>query len=241
MRRFYAPGGNISENNIVLDAEQSRHLRNVLRLSVGENVLVFDGLGDEYLCRIERIENQGTVLNVVEKVAPKASESDLELILAVALLKGEKFELVIQKAVELGVAALMPLVAKRCESRLKDPSRKLDRWKKIVIESSKQTGRAKLMDIAAPANFASFVKNSSDPGGEKILFAESGGGNFDELPPAGKIIAAIGPEGGWEESEIDLARAHEFKIITLGSRVLRAETASIAVATILQHRFGDLD
>jgi len=238
MRRFYAPPENFAHDKISLGLEETRHLRDVLRLRAGEKVQVFDGAGREYLCSIEDISKRETSLRVIEETAPAALESDLELTLAVALLKGEKFELVVQKAVELGVARLVPLDTKRADVKLKDADKRVERWQKIALEASKQSGRAKLMRIESPVDFEKFVTTSAD--GAKILFAERGGASFAQIRADKKITALVGSEGGWEDSEIEFAAAHDFQIITLAGRILRAETAAIAIAAVLQNNFGDL-
>src|SRR5262245_57417253 len=127
MRRFYAPKENFSNNKIVLSLEETRHLRDVLRLRTGERVRVFDGAGREFLCEITEISKKETELRILQEIAPAAPESDLELTLAVALLKGEKFELVVQKAVELGVTKLVPLNTKRADVKLKEADKKGER------------------------------------------------------------------------------------------------------------------
>ncbi len=237
MRRFYASPENFNDHQIFLDLEQSRHLSSVLRLTEGDKIHVFDGLGNEFSCEIEKIEKKKTSLKIIEKVSPVSPESGLDLTLAVAILKGEKFDLVIQKAVELGVTRLLPIITKRCDVRIKDSTKKLERWGKIIIESSKQCGRAKLMQISELVDFDEFIKTAT---GAKILFAERNGENFSEIKPDKKITAVIGSEGGWQDSEIDSARKNGFQIITLGGRILRAETAAISIASLVQHNFGDL-
>jgi 16S rRNA (uracil1498-N3)-methyltransferase len=243
MRRFYAPPENFRADEIILDADETRHLRDVLRLRAGEIVQVFDGAGKEFSVAVETIGKRETVLKMIAETAPSAPESKLDLTLAVALLKGEKFDLTIQKAVELGISKFVPLVTKRTDVKLKDAEKKLDRWRKIVLEASKQSGRAKLMKIEAPTEFEKFIKDSAAQrrGGENlVLFSERGGKNFSTVEPAEKIIAATGAEGGWEDAEIEAARGGGFRIVTFGGRILRAETAAIAVAAVLQNRFGDL-
>ncbi len=243
MRRFYAPKENFSNHKITLSLEETRHLRDVLRLLAGAKVQIFDGEGHEFLCEIETIKKKATVLKIIEEIAPAAPESDLDLTLAVALLKGEKFDLVIQKAVELGVTKFVPVNTKRSDVKLKEVERKLERWQKIALEAAKQSGRAKLMQIEMPQDFALFLKNSASQhlGGENfILFAERNGESFDSIKADKKITAFVGPEGGWEDSEIDLAKANGFQIVTLKGRILRAETAVITIAGLLQNHFGDL-
>ncbi len=239
MRRFYASPENFNDHRIILDFEQSRHLTSVLRLQNGDEIKVFDGLGNEFLCIVQETGNrkQSAVLRILRKISPSAPESDLDLTLAVAVLKGEKFDLVIQKAVELGVTRFVPIVTKRCDVKIKDSAKKLERWEKIIIESSKQCGRARLMQISEVLEFQEFIETAT---GAKILFAERTGQSFSTIKPDIKITAVIGSEGGWEDSEIDLAIKNAFQIITLSGRILRAETAAISIAGLVQHNFGDL-
>ena len=237
MRRFYAPKDNFGKEKISLSLEETRHLRDVLRLREGERVQVFDGAGKEFLCEIEEISKKETSLQILEEIAPAATESDLDLTLAVALLKGEKFELVVQKAVELGVSKLVPLNTKRADVKFKETDKKTERWQKIALEACKQSGRARLMQIEAPVDFEKYIKTAE---GTRLLFAERGGGAFSSIAAGVKITALVGSEGGWEDSEIEMAAAKGFQIITLRGRILRAETAAIAIAAILQNNFGDL-
>lgn len=247
MRRFYAPAKNFNNPKIVLDFEQTRHLRDVLRLREAETIQIFDGEGQEFLCLIEKIGKKETVLKFIEEISPSAPESDLDLTLAAALLKGEKFDLVVQKAVELGVTKLVPLVTKRSDVKIntiKPDEKKHERRRKIIVDATKQCGRAKLMRIEEPMQFSEFIKNSASRAGNEnlFLFAEKSGGSFSDikLKTGKKIIAVVGAEGGWETAEIELATENNFQIITLNGRILRAETAAISAAAILQHRFGDL-
>jgi len=237
MRRFYAPVENFNQSKISLGVEESKHLRDVLRLSEGAKVKVLDGAGKEFLCEIEQLKKKETLLNILEETAPTAPESRLDLTLAVALLKGEKFELVVQKAVELGVTRLVPLNTKRAEVKVKEADKRIERWRKIALEAAKQSGRAKLMLIEPPIDFEKFIKSAD---GTRLLFAERGGESFSEIEATAKITAIVGAEGGWETAEVAAARENGFETITFGGRILRAETAAIAVAAILQNRFGDL-
>ena len=145
VRRFFAAPENFSENRIVLNEDESKHLRDVLRLRAGETVAVFDGAGNEFLCSIERIERKAVSLTISGKIAAPAPESELNLILAAALLKGEKFDLVVQKAVELGVNKIVPLETARADVKIKDEResmKKTERWQRTAREAAKQSGRA---------------------------------------------------------------------------------------------------
>lgn len=238
MRRFYAPPENFHDKTVSLSPEETRHLRDVLRLREGEIVNVFDGTGREFSCRIQTIKKDETVLEIIEEASPAAPVSNLDLTLAVALLKGEKFDLVVQKAVELGVSNFVPITTKRTDVKPKDNNKRIARWQKIALEAAKQSGRADLMKIETPLSFEQFLPIA---GGTKILFAERSGEAFSKIKAGKKITAVIGPEGGWDDSEIESAKRFDFQIVTFGGRIQRAETAAISIAAILQHRFGDLN
>jgi len=237
-RRFYAPPENFHAKTVSLSPEETRHLRDVLRLRENEMVRVFDGAGREFSCEIKTIKKLETVLEIIEEISPLALAPDLDLTLAAALLKGEKFDLVIQKSVELGVSSFLPVITKRTDVKLKDFEKRANRWQKIALEAAKQCGRADLMKIKKPMSFGEFLLSAE---GTKILFAEKGGEAFSKIKENKKITAVIGCEGGWDDSEIESAKASGFQIITLKGRILRAETAAISIAAILQHRFGDLN
>jgi 16S rRNA (uracil1498-N3)-methyltransferase len=162
------------------------------------------------------------------------------LTLAISILKGEKFDLVVQKAVELGVVRVVPLITARREVKLKDEAKRTERWRRIALEASKQSGRARLMAVAEPCAFVDLVTSRDYPGAE-ILFSERSGGPFPNVIEHKKITAFIGPEGGWNDEELELAAVEGISVVTLGGRILRAETAAIALAAVIQYRFGDLN
>lgn len=239
MPRFFAPLKQFHGSEVILDADETRHLRDVLRLRLDDKVNVFNGAGREFSCRIAAISKKSVHLQIENEVRPTSSESDLELTLAAAMLKGEKFDLVIQKAVELGLSRLVPLRTARTEVRSKDSAKRIQRWRKIVLEASKQSGRAFLMSVDEPVDYEVFL-SITDPK-ETILFSERDGKNLPHTVTGKKITAIIGPEGGWDDVELASARSAGAEIVTLGGRVMRSETAAIAISAILQHRFGDLN
>jgi 16S rRNA (uracil1498-N3)-methyltransferase len=248
-RRFYAPPEAFSpdQGSVVLNQDETKHLRNVLRLQTGDEVFVFDGAGREFRGQIEHLGRDATSILIAEEVAPAAPESDLNLTIAVALLKGEKFDLVVQKLTELGVICLVPIITKRADMRIRnddDAGRKLIRWRRIIMEATKQSGRARLMTIESPISFDEFTTRFRATKELRLMFAERNGADLstvavDQATTEG-VAALIGPEGGWTDDEIDQARAADWQIATLRGRIMRAETAAIACAAILQHRFGDL-
>jgi len=244
MRRFFAQPDSFSKETVTLDADETRHLKNVLRLRTGDAANVFDGNGREFSCVIESIERDSTHLKILEEVAPASKESLLELHVAAALLKGEKFDFVVQKLSELGVRQIIPVITHRCDVEIRseaDALKKVERWKRISFESSKQCGRAAVSRVEVPISFNKFVADVNSP---CVLFAEEGGESFEEFArqnsAVNKIISIIGPEGGWEASEIALAREKGIRVVTLKGRIMRAETASIVTSALLQHKFGDL-
>jgi 16S rRNA (uracil1498-N3)-methyltransferase len=280
-RRFYAPPSafNTNAGRVTLATDEARHLRDVLRLRVGDDVFVFDGAGREFHCRIEESRRDTAQLKVIAEAAPARPESPLALTLAVALLKGEKFDLVVQKATELGVVRIMPVVTKLADIRLRDESdaaKRVTRWQRIALEAAKQSGRALVPEVTSPITFDSLLQNAGKTSTLNLLFSERDGQSLKEAvnslvrttcvsgrpdnarpldavrPPAhaggsdlwlstsSSLTALVGSEGGWTDEELEAARQAGWTIITLGGRTLRAETAAIAVATLLQHLAGDL-
>ncbi|MBK7394286.1 MAG: 16S rRNA (uracil(1498)-N(3))-methyltransferase [Chloracidobacterium sp.] len=239
MRRFFAPQESFYDKTVALDADETRHLRDVLRLKIGDEVSVFDGAGKEFACTINEIGKKETVLAVTGAIEPSSPESPFAITIAATVLNGEKYDLIVQKAVELGVTKLIPLITIRCDVKQKDAARRLERWRRIAMEATKQTGRAKLMEITEPAAFDKLLGELN--GENAILFSERDGVDFSTITADKKITALYGPKGGWDDVELKMAAEHDINIVTLGGRTLRAETAAIAITAILQHRFGDLN
>ena len=289
-RRFYVSRSafDSSLETVTLATDEARHLRDVLRLQAGDEVYVFDGAGKEFQCRIEESRRDSARLAIAGEVEPARPESPLHLTLAVALLKGEKFDLVVQKATELGVARVVPVITKLADIRLRDDrdaSKRVARWQRIALEAAKQSGRAVVPEVSSPIDFQSLLRKAGGtpdltacapgliacaPGLNGLLFSERDGRPLKEAveplvriaavtgqpaadgPPAHaggsdltrsedfSLIALVGSEGGWTDEELAAAREAGWKIVTLGGRTLRAETAAIAVAVLLQHLAGDL-
>jgi 16S rRNA (uracil1498-N3)-methyltransferase len=248
-RRFYAPPSafNSALDSVTLATEEARHLRDVLRLKVGDKVYVFNGAGQEFQCTVEESRRDSAELKVIAQITPARPESELQLTLAVALLKGEKFDLVVQKATELGVSHIVPLVTKLADIRLRDESdaaKRVARWQRIALEAAKQSGRAVVPMVAAPVSFASLIAEPAEPGMKRLMFSEREGKSLkaaaDLTGTATRITALVGSEGGWTDEELNGAQQAGWAIVTLGGRTLRAETAAIAVAVLLQHLAGDL-
>ena len=246
-RRFYASPDAFASDaaSVTLSADEAKHLRNVLRLQPGDEAYVFDGDGHEFRGEIATISRDLAEIRIVQQVAPSAPESNLNLTMAVALLKGEKFDLVVQKLTELGVTSIIPIMTTRADVRIRsteDADRKLVRWRRIVMEATKQCGRARLMTIESPVSLDAFITRSGVEDQLRLMLAERGGAPLnDSIGNRSQTVSAlIGSEGGWTDDEITSARDAGWQIVTLPGRIMRAETAAIACAAILQHRFGDL-
>ena len=240
-RRFYAPTDRFAGAAVELDEDETRHLRDVLRLKVGDEANVFNGEGREFACRIETTEKRKSKLSILKEVRPASPESPLDLTLAAVLLKGDKLDGVVQKAVELGVNRFIPMTSARCDVKAAEPSKRAARWRRIAMEATKQCGRARLMHIEDVVDLGELVDRTNGEDLMRIHFSERDGESFDAVGGAKKILAFIGPEGGWDDAEIEKAAAAGIRSITFGGRILKADTAAISIASILQHRFGDIN
>ena len=241
-RRFYAPPSAFAAQTVTLAAEEARHLRDVLRLEAGDEVYVFNGVGREFRCTVSSTARDSAELRIDAEVDPAKPESQLQLNLCVALLKGEKFDLVVQKATELGVSKVVPLITRYADIRLRDEAdaaKRVARWQRIALEAAKQSGRAFVPEINAPVAFQTFVDRAKDDG-LFVMFSERGGGPLSSVNTMQSVTALVGSEGGWSDEEIEQATVHNFHVVTLGGRTLRAETAAITITALLQHLFGDL-
>jgi 16S rRNA (uracil1498-N3)-methyltransferase len=240
-RRFFAPPSafNFSKQTVTLTADEARHLREVLRLKTGDEVQVFDGAGREFRAIVSQARRELAELELRDEMGPPKPESPLQLTLAVALLKGEKFDLVVQKGTELGVNRFIPLVTRYADIKLRDEAdaaKRVTRWQRIALEAAKQCGRAVVPEVEPPVNFESLIREEN----ACLLFSEREGQALNTNLKTNILIAVIGSEGGWSDEELAQAKAADVPVVTLGGRVLRAETAAVAAAVLLQHLYGDL-
>jgi 16S rRNA (uracil1498-N3)-methyltransferase len=221
--------------------EDHHYLSRVLRVRSGDSIVVFDGAGREADARVVSITEDALELEIGE---PRAGTVGARITLLCALLKGDRMDLVIQKATELGVARIVPLAAERAVVKI-DPRRagdKLERWEKIAREAARQCERADAPAILPVLPVADAVRGHEGAFG--ILFHEGErAASLRALLPTerpGQVICAVGPEGGFTPAEVDAARGAGFAVCGLGPRILRAETAAIAAVAILGYALGDL-
>jgi 16S rRNA (uracil1498-N3)-methyltransferase len=247
-RRFYASPENINGATVSLSVDETHHLIHVLRMTPGDEAFVFDGRGNEYKCRFGVVTANRAQLEITEALSNPV-ESTLQLTLAQALAKGDKFDFIVQKATELGVTRIAPLLTRYAEVRLDDQqaARRLERWRRLALEALKQCGRRKLVEISPPRTVARFLSDEISPLQTQpalLLFSERGGVALEDalaqtsMPRP--VVALIGPEGGWADDELHLLIEHGATPVTLGQRVLRTETAAVVAITLIQHASGDL-
>jgi 16S rRNA (uracil1498-N3)-methyltransferase len=226
---------------VELSGTAAGHLTRVLRLRAGAALTLFNGRGGEYSASIERVRRSEVTLAVGEHQAIER-ESPVALTLAQGISRGERMDLVVQKATELGVSRLIPLVTERSVVRLDEEQsdRKSSHWRAIAIAACEQCGRNRLPEVALPAQLREFLRQPP-PESARLLLSPAAAQRIEDVPrPASGVTVLIGPEGGLSDEEQAAAQAAGFTAVNLGPRVLRTETAAIAALTLLQREFGDL-
>jgi 16S rRNA (uracil1498-N3)-methyltransferase len=226
---------------VKLGGTAANHVTRVLRLRVGEELTLFNGSGGEYAARIESFSGSSVTLAVGAERAVER-ESPLPLTLAQGISRGERMDLVVQKATELGVTRLVPVLTERSVVRLDaaQSQRKLSHWRAITIAACEQCGRNRPPGVVGPVALADFLR-SDLTGGTRLLLTPSASLRVADVPrPAHSVTVLIGPEGGLTPPEQERALASGFVGVRLGPRVLRTETAALAALTLLQREFGDL-
>ena len=223
------------ENNPFLEGADANHIARSLRMRVGEALTVSDSKGTDFNCVISGINPDRIELQVKE-IKPSESEPDVSVTLCTCLLKGDKFESVIRHSVELGVTEIMPLLSTNCVSRpdAKSLKSKGERWQKIANEAAGQCGRGRLPAVLSTVELTDFAKTIADY--DLVLFFYEVGGEplgetMWENDTAKKIAIITGPEGGFTAKEAELLSNAGAKTISLGKRILRAETAPLAALT----------
>jgi 16S rRNA (uracil1498-N3)-methyltransferase len=238
VRRVFLPPGRFEGARARLTPEARHYLEDVLRLGPGDEVEAFDGEGGAWPARIE------PGFDALALGARRArGEAAAQVWLLFALAKGEKADLVVQKATELGVARLAPFVAARSVVRL-DGDRaeeRARRWRRIAEEAARQCGRNDVPEVRAPRGLPEVLREVP-PGFARLVFHAEGGSALGSVgpSPAGGYAAVIGPEGGLTPEEVSACEAAGFARVALGPRTLRAETAAIVSVALLQARHGDL-
>ncbi len=231
--RFFAESPILGDRAELIGPE-AHHAIHVMRLGVGDAVSLFDGTGVEFHARIQRADRRRLELSILDR-CPVDRELPYAISLAVALPKGDRQRWLIEKATELGVTRLIPLVTVRGVAR-PNPSA-LKRLRRTVIESSKQCGRNVLMQIEEPQAWSAFVCSATPDEPRWVAHPSPEGASLSEVrqsrAEAQHLTLAIGPEGGFADTEIEAARAAGWKTVSLGPRLLRIETAALAMVAVV--------
>lgn len=240
--RFFVSPDSIQNGVVQFNIAQAHQLRDVLRMRAGEEIIVLDNAGNEYRVVLQHVMRDEARGDIVEKRAA-TGEPRTQIILYQALLKADKFEWVLQKGTELGIAAFSPLVSERSVQDV--GKNKFTRWSHIVSEAAEQAGRGKIPPLYGHQLLSHALRVAPQYGG-LVLIAWEQETNFDLQTALAKSDATtihlfIGPEGGFTEKEITDAREKHVQPITLGNRILRAETAGLVAASAIFFARGDLN
>lgn len=227
-----------------LDGENGTHIVKSLRMREGERLTLCDGRGTDYCCELQSSEGSRAQVRVL-RVLHNESEPSVFVTVYQSLPKADKMEAVMQKAVECGACRMVPVLSSRCVSRPDEKAarRKIERWRKIALEAAKQSGRGIVPQVTDIVPFGQAVRQAANEGGRLLLFYEGGGESLRRLALENetRISIFIGPEGGFEEAEVALAKEAGARAATLGPRIFRTETAPLAALSALMLLTGNMD
>ena len=244
LRRFFIDSCRLQQERPSLEGEEAKHILRVLRLGPGDRIVLFDNSGWEYEAQITGRQSGQVFYEVLEKKwVPR--ESPLRITLAVPLIRPQPLEWIFQKGTELGVHSFCPYYSRYSGRNFSSQEweGKQERWKRIITEAAKQCGRNRLPELIAPGSFDQML-STGDPAlrilpyeGETVYTLKE---IADRYPETGRVMACIGPEGGFSPEEVRRAEDKNFFTISLGPRILRAETAVLTLIGLLQYLWGDL-
>jgi len=228
-RRFYTSELQSTTAELILAGSEGRHLAVVLRGSPGDRVTLFNGRGLQAEGTVRRVDAQGVLIEITAHL-PAVEPHRRQVTLATAVPKGDRFDWLVEKATELGVARLVPLVTARSVVEPRDT--RLEKLRRVIVEASKQCGRADLLELAPLTPLSAFLMQPFPEG--SLWVAHPGGEAMHDLAPAwpGAVTFLIGPEGGWTDQEVAAATARGAGLLSLGANLLRIETAGLALAAI---------
>jgi len=246
--RIYLDQAISIDATVDLDSQASQHVSKVLRLAIGDTIQLFNGKDGDVLAEIIEASKKTTTVKITEQLLPQQA-MPLHSHLGQVISKGDRMEYTIQKATELGICEITPLWSERCEVKLKGDrlEKKLDQWRKIAISSCEQNGRNQLPIIHSPMNYDEWAKQinqqkQSEITANFVLHPHPNPEQQVQLKDFNNVQHVnllIGPEGGFSGSEVQQAVNEEFDYLTLGPRVFRTETASVAALSVMQYLWGD--
>ncbi len=240
MHRFFVLPEQINNGCITITGDDLRHLSKVLRLREGDAITVCDSQGTDYNCKINKISKTEAIAAILGSCTSN-SEPPINVTIYQGLPKSDKMDYIVQKCVELGAVKIVPVITKRAVAIPHDESKKIARWQKIAFEAAKQCGRGILPEVSGCVTFEQAVEAISQSDALNLIPYENEKCSKlrDALTSKNNINILIGPEGGFDEAEIELAMSKNIKPVTLGPRILRTETAPLAVLAAVMYELGD--
>ena len=246
MDRFFTPKNNINleQNTCIIEGEDVKHISRVLRSRENDKLEVCDMDNNEYICEIREINKDNILLDIIEKVNIKR-ESNLKVKLYQGMPKGTKMELILQKLTEIGVDEIVLVQAKRSVTKIdnKKEDKKIERWERIIYEAAKQSKRAKIPKLTGVLTFKEALADMQNNDLNLCPYENERTISIKEAikdSSANTIGIFVGPEGGFEEEEIEKIQEIDGKVVSLGPRILRTETASVVASSIVLYELSDL-
>lgn len=227
---------------VLLPTQAGEHLARVLRLERGHPIILFNGDGREYRAEISQLAKRAVSARVLELGDAQERESPLDLTLAQGVARGEKMDLVLQKATELGINRIVPLITDRTEVKLdaERTARRLAHWQAVIAGACEQSGRVRLPVLEAPVRIAAWAASQSGSDSLRLALDPQGTVSPRALPAFKSAVLVVGPEGGLSDQDLNILDQADFLGLRLGPRILRTETAGLAAITALQAIHGDL-
>jgi 16S rRNA (uracil1498-N3)-methyltransferase len=240
--RFYHSEKLELKHVVELIAQTHIHATKVLRLKVGDQFALFNGDGYDYVAKVIELSKHKTSVEIIDRYEVN-HESPLKITLAQGLAAGDKMDWIIQKAVELGIQSIQPLLTERSIIKLdrERADKKLEHWRTVAISACEQTGRSIIPDILSPIHLVQWLSNQNQTANSlKLILTPAKAQNINHLEkPSSPVVFMVGPEGGFSEKEMNLALSSSFVPVNFGKRVLRTETASVVALSIMQNLWGD--
>jgi 16S rRNA (uracil1498-N3)-methyltransferase len=240
--RFYHSENLELKHVVELIAQTHIHATKVLRLKVGDQFALFNGDGYDYVAKVIELSKHKTSVEIIDRYQVN-HESPLKITLAQGLAAGDKMDWIIQKAVELGIQSIQPLLTERSIVKLdrERADKKLEHWRTVAISACEQTGRSIIPDILSPIHLVQWLSNQNQTANSlKLILTPAKAQNINHLEkPSSPVVFMVGPEGGFSEKEMNLALSSSFVPVNFGKRVLRTETASVVALSIMQNLWGD--
>jgi 16S rRNA (uracil1498-N3)-methyltransferase len=240
--RIYVPQALRPGHEVELPIQAGEHLARVLRLDRGHPLRLFDGSGSEYAGEIASVGKRAVTAHVLARAESADRESPLRITLGQGIARGEKMDWILQKATELGVTRIVPLVTERTEVKLdaERAARRRAHWEAVLASACEQCGRNRLPRIDEPVRLVQWVAALDDDAGLRLALDPRGDANARELDPGAQVTLAVGPEGGLSDHDLAALAQAGFRGLRLGPRILRTETAGLAALAALQALHGDL-